>query len=141
MAESQEVLQQELARLLLLKARQDLALVQNIVDAEAIADEIVGFHVQQAVEKATKAVLTRLGIQYEYTHDLSLLYQQVVDAKTEPPTTLDAVEELTPFAVQFRYTLYTDLDFDRKTGVRLAKSFVEWAHTVIEAPVRSEDEA
>jgi HEPN domain-containing protein len=141
MAESQEARQRELARLLLLKARQDLALVQNVGDAETIADEIVGFHVQQAVEKAVKAVLTRLGIQYEYTHDLSLLYQQVVDAKTEPPTTLDAVEELTPFAVQFRYTLYTDLDFDRETGIRLAKSFVEWAHTVIEAPVQSEDEA
>ena len=102
MAESREIRQQGLARLLLQKARQDLALVQNVGDNETIADEIVGFHVQQTVEKAIKAVLTRLGIQYEYTNDLSLLYQQVEDAGADPPATLDALEELVPFAVQFR---------------------------------------
>jgi HEPN domain-containing protein len=140
MAESREIRQQELARLLLQKARQDLALVQNVGDNETIADEIVGFHVQQTVEKAIKAVLTRLGTQYEYTHDLSLLYQQVEDAGADPPTTLDALEELVPFAVQFRYTLYMSLDFDRQAGARLAREFIEWAHAVIEAPVRLEDE-
>jgi hypothetical protein len=43
MTESREVRQRELARLLLLKARQDLALVQNVGDVEAIADEAVQF--------------------------------------------------------------------------------------------------
>ena len=140
MAESREIRQQELARLLLQKARQDLALVQNVGDNETIADEIIGFHVQQTVEKAIKAVLTRLGTQYEYTHDLSLLYQQVEDARADPPTTLDALEELVPFAVQFRYTLCMSLDFDRQAGARPAREFIEWAHAVIEAPVRLEDE-
>jgi HEPN domain-containing protein len=140
MVESREIRQQGLARLLLQKARQDFALVQNVGDNETIADEIVGFHVQQTVEKAIKAVLTRLGTQYEYTHDLSLLYQQVEDAGADPPTTLDALEELVPFAVQFRYTLYMSLDFDRQAGARLAREFIEWAHAVIEAPVRLEDE-
>ena len=65
MARDREVRQQELARLLFQKARQDLALVSNVGDSEAEADEIIGFHVQPAIEKAIKAVLTRLGIQYE----------------------------------------------------------------------------
>ena len=47
MADGREVRQQELARLLLEKARQDLTLVRNVQDAEIIADEIVGFHVQR----------------------------------------------------------------------------------------------
>ena len=46
MAESREIRQQELARLLLQKARQDLVLVEKVGDDESIADEILGFHVQ-----------------------------------------------------------------------------------------------
>ena len=135
MADGREVRQQELARLLVEKARQDLTLVRNVQDAETIADEIVGFHVQQSVEKALKAVLTRLGTQYEFTHDLSLLYQQVERVGVTPPVPLDPVEELTAFAVQFRYTLYEEQDFDRRSGAGLAEKFVEWAHAIVEAPV------
>ena len=53
MADSRETRQQELARLLLQKARQDLDLVVSVADSEAVADEIIGFHIQQAIEKAT----------------------------------------------------------------------------------------
>ncbi len=62
-----------------------------------------------------------------------------MDARVDPPATLDTVDELTPFAVQFRYTLHTDLNFDQETGVRMAENF-EWAHTMIEAPVQARDE-
>ena len=50
MVESREVRQQELARLLLQKARQDLTLVKKVGDDETIADEILGVHVHQTVE-------------------------------------------------------------------------------------------
>lgn len=53
MADSRETRQQELARLLLHKARQDLDLVVSVVDSEVVADEIVGFHIQQAIEPAS----------------------------------------------------------------------------------------
>jgi HEPN domain-containing protein len=139
MGESRQIRQQELARLLLQKARQDLALVRKIADDETIADDILGFHIQQATEKAIKAALTRLGVQYEYTHDLSLLYRQCVEAGMVPPATLDTVEALGPFAVQFRYTLYTDLDLDREAGILLAEHFIEWAHSVVESPIGSEE--
>ena len=139
MAESREIRQQELARLLLQKAQQDWALVREIRDIKGVADEIVGFHVQQAIEKAIKAVLVRLGVQYEYIHDLSLLYQQVENAGVDLPTTLDAVEGLTAFAVQFRYMLYEEPGFDREAGSRLAREFIQWAHAVIETPVRPEN--
>lgn len=135
MADDRAVRQQELARLLLQKARQDLALVTNVGVSKNIADEIVGFHVQQAIEKAIKATLTRLGIQYEFTHDLSLLYQQVTDAGTNPPANSEAVDEFTAFAVQFRYTLLQTPDFDRETGAQLAEDFIEWAQMLIETPL------
>ena len=44
MADDREVRQQELARFLLEKARQDLTLVRNVQDSKTVADEIVGFH-------------------------------------------------------------------------------------------------
>jgi HEPN domain-containing protein len=137
MAENREMRQQELARLLLDKARQDFALVQAVGELDEIADEILGFHVQQTIEKAIKAALTRLGFQYQYTHDLSLLFQQAADAGANPPATLDAVEALAPFAVQFRYMIHTDLEFDRKDGANLARIFIDWADDLIEAPVQS----
>jgi HEPN domain-containing protein len=136
MAENRELRQQELARLLLQKAHQDLTLVQKVIKEEDIADEILGFHVQQSVEKSIKAVLTRLGIQYEYTHDLSLLYQQASDTGANPPASLSAVEAFGPFAVQFRYTLYSDLDLDREAGSALARDFIDWAHSIVESPVQ-----
>ena len=42
MADSRETRQQELARLLLQKARQDLDLVASVVNSATVADEIIG---------------------------------------------------------------------------------------------------
>lgn len=137
MADSRETRQQELARLLLQKARQDLDLVVSVVDSETVADEIVGFHIQQAIEKAIKAALTRLGSQYEFTHDLSILYRQAENNELWLPASIDAVEELTIFAVQFRYLLYQEEHgFDRNAGLKLAEEFVKWADSIIELPAQ-----
>lgn len=137
MADTREMRQQELARLLLQKARQDLALVMSVADSDAVADEIVGFHIQQAIEKTIKAALTRLGSQYEFTHDLSILYRQAEHSELTLPVSIDAVEELTVFAVQFRYLLYQEEQgFDRSAGLTLAEKFVEWANSIIELPAR-----
>lgn len=141
MADSREIRQQELARLLLQKARQDLDLVVSVAGSEAIADEIIGFHIQQAIEKAIKAALTRLGNQYEFTHDLSILYRQAENSGLTLPASIDVVEELTVFAVQFRYLLYQEEQgFDRHAGLTLAEKFVEWADSIIELPVQSPPE-
>lgn len=136
MADNRETRQQELARLLLQKARQDFDLVVSVADSEAVADEIVGFHIQQAVEKAIKASLTRLGIQYEFTHDLSILYRQAENSGLTLPASIEAVEELTVFAVQFRYLLYQEEQgFDRNAGLNIAEKFIESAAEIIESPV------
>ncbi|MCB0209929.1 MAG: HEPN domain-containing protein [Anaerolineae bacterium] len=133
MDDSRATRQQELARLLLQKARQDLDLVVSVADIETVADEIVGFHIQQALEKAIKSALTRLGVQYEFTHDLAVLYRQAENSGLTLPASIDAVEELTIFAVQFRYLLFQDeVGFDRNAGLSLAETFIEWADAVVE---------
>jgi HEPN domain-containing protein len=138
MADDLALRRQELARLMLQKARQDLEATRSLSRAANVADEIAGFHVQQAIEKALKAVLTRLGLEYEYTHDLSVLFQQVEAVGIDMPAGLPAVEELTAFAVQFRYALYEDDEgFDRLAGAGLAENFVAWAERLVETPVES----
>jgi HEPN domain-containing protein len=126
--------QQELARLMLAKARQDLRAVARLASDATIADETIGFHLQQTVEESLKAVLIRLGLDYAFTHDLAILAGQVAEAGIEAPTEIDEIAPLTPFAVQFRYSLLEELDvLDRNAGALLAHSYLNWAHAFVEA--------
>ena len=58
------MLWREQAYLLLRKARQDVVVVARGVDDAEIADEVIGFHVQQVAEKCMKAVLCARGVSY-----------------------------------------------------------------------------
>lgn len=91
-----------------LMAGKDLAALRGMLDATLFADEIFGFHAQQAVEKTLKAWITLAGGTFGFTHDLELLlthlHQLGVDAEC-----FSGLIELSAFAVQFRYT---ELDLD-----------------------------
>ena len=63
----------------------------------------LGFHAQQAVEKAWKAVSVRRGIEAKRTHDLVALAKMLLDVVGVTPFTLDEVRQLNPFAVEYRY--------------------------------------
>ena len=78
-----------------------------------MGDGIIGFHAQQAAEKALKAWLTILGIDFPRTHDLSLLIHKLEEGGAEV-TSLWALLELNPFAVQFRYEILDDEPLDHE---------------------------
>ena len=61
------------ARMMLSMARKDLTALQNMVNMNAFANEIFGFHAQQAVEKALKAWLSLVDVDYPRIHDLEEL--------------------------------------------------------------------
>ena len=136
MGNDRERRQQELAQLLLQKAAQDLEAVKSLSDSKNVADEIVGFHAQQTIEKALKAALTRIGVEFSFTHDLLTLFQQVAESGIKAPTGPEAVDGLTAFAVQFRYALYDDEPFDRQAAIQLATTYVEWARVIVELPLK-----
>ncbi len=73
-------------------------------DSTIFADEIFGFHVQQAVEKLLKAWLALLGKAYPATHDLARLLEIL---KTCDTNVLDFADltEYTSYAVRFRYSV------------------------------------
>ena len=74
------------ARTLVLAAERDLELVQILLEHNGGADEVFGFHVQQAVERLLKAWLAIRGESYPLTHDLEQLFEALaregVDLRT-----------------------------------------------------------
>ena len=61
------------AQAMLRMAHRDLNALRGMQNAEVFADEIFGFHVQQAVEKSLKAWMCTVGITYPFTHQISRL--------------------------------------------------------------------
>jgi len=93
----------EHAKLLLSKAQDDWAALKILLDNSQVADEIIGFHAQQIVEKALKAVLAIKSVPFRRTHDLAELIDILSDKGISVPIPMDKCVELTPFAVEYRY--------------------------------------
>ena len=117
---------------MLQKARRDARHAARFLADAEVDDQHVGFCCQQAVEKAIKSVLSRRGIRYRRTHDLSELIELTKASGIDVPDDLLKSVTLTPFAVEFRYDDLPDADdpaeaFDRAEAVRLASVAVAWA--------------
>jgi len=100
----------EFARLMLSMAQKDLRAIQGMADPDVFADEVYGFHAQQAVEKALKAWLSLVGLEYPRIHDLGELLELLLDQEQSIPSQFIALTDLTDFAVQFRYESFEDLE-------------------------------
>lgn len=90
------------ARTLVLGAERDLELVQLMLEHSAGADEVFGFHVQQAVEKLLKAWLAICGESYPVTHDLEQLFEVLAQAGVELGA-FRSLSDYTSFAVVHRH--------------------------------------
>lgn len=100
----------EHARALLRMAHKDFNALTGMLDNALFADEIFGFHVQQAVEKALKAWLCAYDIAYPPTHDLARLLTLLERVGADVEQFWPLVQ-FTIFAVQARYEEgLTDLD-------------------------------
>ena len=99
------------ARRIFAMARKDWQALQAMQDADSFADEIVGFHAQQALEKSLKAWISALDGEYPHTHDLGrlLLVLGSLGARVESFRGLAAYSS---FGVQFRYEAFEDLGED-----------------------------
>ncbi|CAN5859303.1 hypothetical protein BH20GEM1_BH20GEM1_00820 [soil metagenome] len=115
------------ARLLLGMARKDLRALGAMLDGDAFAEEIFGFHAQQAAEKSIKAWLTLIGRSYPRTHDLGALLELLAVPRENVPGEAWELVELTDFAVQLRYESfeYDDEPLDRPSVVRQVAVLVD----------------
>lgn len=119
--------EREEAELLLRKAREDEAAVVRFADDTALSDAVIGFHAQQAIEKALKAVLALEGIVVPRTHDLRFLLEQLDAAGVVVPEAVRAGQAMAPWAVEFRYGDVVDDDLEREAAARLVTEVVKWS--------------
>jgi HEPN domain-containing protein len=116
---------------LLALAREDLAAAEALDSAERVSDAPVGFHAQQAVEKALKAAIAAQGEGFPFTHDLGLLMQLCQDLGLDLPVDLAEADRLTPYAAAIRYGLGDPGVVATQDALRWAALAVEWADTEI----------
>jgi HEPN domain-containing protein len=122
----------ELARVLLDKAAKDEAAVRVFAPEKKIADEVLGLHAQQAVEKSLKAVLAWNSVDYRLTHDIGYLIELLESGGIEVPDELSAADALTPWAAELRYEEPPASDrLDRNLAATAAGAAVTWASQLI----------
>lgn len=90
------------AQALLVMARKDFDALRGMIDNPLFADEIFGFHAQQAIEKTLKAWLAAQAIPFTRTHDLSRLLG-LLEERGGDVSLFWPLVEYTVFAVQARY--------------------------------------
>ena len=122
------------------KARQDDRLAHVLLPLSEPMEEALGFHCQQAVEKALKAVLSIHGIRFQRTHDIAELLDLLRDAGHAAPATLDGCDTLTAYAVAYRYDVLDDLSragMDRTELTAWSRAAVAWASAEHAGPAGS----
>lgn len=115
------------ARLMQTKAKQDLSALCGMMDTTIFAEEIFGFHAQQAVEKSLKAWLALIGVDFPLIHDLEELFALLKDQGQAVPDIFQSLVDLTDFSVQFRYDTYIDFEdeLDRNEIIQKVQNFVD----------------
>jgi len=123
----------KLSEKFLLKADQDMTVLEKWRQDPDIAGEILGFHAQQTAEKILKAVLAYQEIEFPCTHRLTDLIDLGKEHGIVVPERLEDIRFLTPFAVEFRYDIYEEdeepVDFEEI--FLLLTELRKWVNTII----------
>jgi hypothetical protein len=117
--------QVEYAEVLLRRANGDLYVCSALSDDAEVDDGVLGFHAQQAVEKALKVALVLADVELPRTHDLEFIAKLVRDAALDLPASLSGTEWLTPWAAELRYD--EPIVLDRAAALAIAQHAVAWA--------------
>lgn len=116
-----------IGKLLLDAAARDAVVLEKLCGDADVHDSILGFHAQQAIEKALKAVLVHAGIELRRTHDIAELLDAFADHGVALPPHADRVDELNPFAVAARYGILDPGPLDRQAARVWVRETIAWA--------------
>ena len=117
----------DFGRSLVAKSREDLDALVALHERDGIADSVLGFHAQQAVEKALKGLLVSAGWELRHTHDLRFLVQQAESLNLQLPEATAEAHWLTPWAVELRYDEFSTETLDRDRALATASEAVQLA--------------
>ncbi len=106
-------------------AERDISALRGMHDVDVFADEIFGFHVQQAAEKLFKTWLALLDEVYPLTHDLDLLLD-LLQKRASGTARFRNLVEFVPYAVQFRYDVDPDPEaLDRVSALQHVEDLLQ----------------
>jgi HEPN domain-containing protein len=117
----------EVARLLLQKAREDFSAAQVLIATADQTDHVIGFHLQQTVEKALKSVLASYAIEIPRIHDLGYLVELLSDIDLKMPEKVASSDWLTPWGVLFRYDDDPNDSLDRNKTLDASAAAIAFA--------------
>ncbi len=121
----------EIALLLLRKAEGDEAILDRVLDDLDVPDDVLGFHVQQSIEKRIKAVLAFYEVDYDRTHSINYLTSLLDRHEIDLPTARDEIERLTPWAVAARYEDDFQRVLDRAAARQAVSDVREWSRGLL----------
>jgi len=126
----------EFAIALLAKARDDQRMLTVLAKASESPAWGLGFHAQQAVEKALKAALSSRSIRYPRTHDLTALVDLAREHSIATPPDAALLSALTPFGVEQRYPTESPTSLPESLAVPkllpLVERMLAWAQGICE---------
>jgi HEPN domain-containing protein len=120
------------------KADEDLHVLGRLLGDRSTTDAIWGFHAQQATEKLLKSLLTHFGIRFPFTHRLLQLADLLSDHNHPLDSQYDSLIDLTPFAVEYRYSTLpggpNDPPLDRQALFDLLRELRKMVGVEVKAP-------
>lgn len=123
-------------------AARDASALEAMRDPTRVSEEVFGFHLQQAAEKAFKAWIAILGGLYELTHSLEALLRQLEDCGADEArlARFRGLAEYTPYAVEFRYQGVDDwIDpIDRSAAIAIVGELL--GHVEVELAADEDDD-
>lgn len=84
-------------------AQDDAYVCHTLIKDPDASSRIIGFHAQQAIEKAFKAILIGKNIAPARTHDLTELAYIIEENGIELPISVNKLAFLSPYTVTLRY--------------------------------------
>jgi len=114
-------------------ARKDLLAMRKLMDADL---ETFGFHAQQACEKAAKAWLSCLGVEFPRIHELGELFEMLRENGATIPPKYEELLGLNPFGVAFRYDPFEEAEdpFNRMTIIQRVEEWIALVESVCPKP-------
>ncbi|MBC8229932.1 HEPN domain-containing protein [bacterium] len=109
------------------KADSDFKVAGVLMRAEEIPIEQTLFHLQQAVEKLLKSLLSFAGIDPPRTHDVEVLVEMCEQEGIELPEYVEEFPKLTPYAVELRYEIVNEAPPNAEHLLKLTGRFFQLA--------------
>lgn len=124
--------QLEEAHRLLRLARRDQETFDLLFPLPQASLAALGFSAQQSVEKSLKAIAILHGVEIRRTHDLTAIGQAIIKSGTNLPVAIEALRQLNPFAVEYRYNDEIIPSISREELRESLLAMLDWAEIIIE---------